>query len=323
MTPNDVKGGERYVFFKSTDYYMLKVESVESKNEAGSDENYCNSFLDSSLFTYISNPRVFCARFKKMYTLLLNSSNRGKLYGSLDDMDRAFLNYWLNDKLSGIDIDTSICVNDFYNKIKASSKEIFKDTLLEKKLHNIEKHNLINMRKLYDLYKIKSKLNAALADGAEAEESASCLSYAKECYKKYIDAIINCDGGCFDFYSALTEFRNKFKEELSPFAEKSISCNYQKLFELPHYEIILNEYKSRPFKTIITLPVLFPLFVVFFMIIFSDQFTPFRQHILEKIKKTKNMLFGEGERDNEFMPYTSNNDISILSEGEYNISYYT
>ncbi|SBT73118.1 PIR protein [Plasmodium ovale] len=310
-----------YGFFKDFNYY----EDRESKVLGVADvtESCCKSFLSESFFTNIQFPHTFCEQFKRLYNLLFNSLVNNKKKASLDDNDCSFLNYWLNDKLRGINIDNSISVSDFYKKLKGSNVTIFKEEQLEKKLYNIEKHDLENMRKLYDLYNTKSKVISTLGIDVSPEESASCLMHTNECYRKYKDTIINCHNGCHDFFNALTYFKNKYKKDLHLNSENTSSCRYEELFILPDYETVLKEYKSRPFKTIITLPVLFPLFGVFFMLIFSDKFTPFIQHILKKIKKTKNMLFGEGERDNEFMPYTSNNGISIFSEGEYNISYYT
>ncbi|SBT00812.1 PIR Superfamily Protein, partial [Plasmodium ovale curtisi] len=44
---------------------------------------------------------------------------------SLDDNDCSFLNYWLNDKLRGINIDNSISASDFYKKLKGSNAQFF------------------------------------------------------------------------------------------------------------------------------------------------------------------------------------------------------
>ncbi|SBS99885.1 PIR Superfamily Protein [Plasmodium ovale curtisi] len=315
MADEKVSREERYGFFERIGIYMSQAESAENKNIRSGQEDICKSFLSDNFFKYISFPPDFCVQFKHLYDLLLNRTISGKTSGSLDNKDCAFINYWLNDKLRGINIDNSICVNEFYKNIKSKNDKIFKDELLDKKLYNIEEYDLKNLRKLYDLHKIKSKISAALADDAETEESASCLSYAKECYKKYVDAIIKCDGDCFDFYSALTEFKNKYKIELNPFVNSlsPSSCNSKELLELPDYKALLKEHESGPFKKIITLPLLFPLFGL----------TPFRQNILEHIKRRKNILFGEGERDNELLSYISDDDNSIFNEGKYNLSYYT
>ncbi|SBS95388.1 PIR Superfamily Protein [Plasmodium ovale curtisi] len=323
MTLNNVKIEERYAFFKSADFYMNKAESVALKNKVSKGEEYCNSFLNDSLFTHVPNREIFCAQFKKLYDLLYNGTRVASIAASLDDIDRAFLNYWLNDKLRGTNIDKSISVNDFYKELRTKNNNIFKDKRLEDKLYNIESYDLENMRKLYDLYNIKNKISYTMVESTPQEESALCLTYTKECYGKYRDAIINCLGDCFDFYTALTDFRNKFEEDLSPFTKSSISCKYKELFELPDYETVLIEHKSGPFKRIITLPVLFPLLGMLFTLIFSDTLTSFGQKGFEKIKSTKNMLLGARKRRNLLLLYTSDNDRGIEDQEEYSISYYS
>ncbi|SBS98808.1 PIR Superfamily Protein, partial [Plasmodium ovale curtisi] len=300
-----------YRFFKSIDYYMNKAKSVAMKNVAGSAENYCDTFLDDSLFTNITNIRVFCAQFKRMYDLLYSGRRDVSHSLSLDDVDRAFLNYWLNDKLRGTNIDKLISVNDFYKKLRTKNNNIFNDTSLEEKLYNIESYDLENMRILYDIYHIKSKISTEFAEETSIGENSSCLTYTKECYGKYRDAIIKCLGGCFDFYTALSNFRNKFEEDLSPFTEKSISCKYKELFLLPYYRTVLKEHESaKKYKEYNTFN-------------FIASLIPFSQNILEKIKRTKNTLFHEDKRVNELLSYTSDDERNILNGGDYSISYYT
>ncbi|SBS98725.1 PIR Superfamily Protein [Plasmodium ovale curtisi] len=320
MTTNDVTAEERYGFFKMFDQYAPKEGSVVQSSDS---KSHCDSFLSDHIFTHIISPKEFCKKFKRLYNIIINTKRPGKEHGEFDQNDCSFLNYWLNDKLRGVTADTTISIENFYQKSKAADEESFKNTLLDKKLYNIEKHDLENMRKLYDLYNIKSNVSEAIANEMGNEKSVSCLTYTKECFGKYRDAIINCLHGCFDFYTALTDFRNKFEEDLSPFTEKSISCKYKELFELPDYETVLMEHKSGPFKRIITLPVLFPLLGMLFTFIFSDTLTPFRQKAFEKIKSTKNMLIGARERRNLLLLYTSYNDRSIEDQEEYSISYYS
>ncbi|SBT01063.1 PIR Superfamily Protein, partial [Plasmodium ovale curtisi] len=311
-----------YGFFKTIDYYITKAHSVALKNEANEEEKYCNSFLNDSLFTYVPNPKIFCAQFKRMYELLYNSKKRLSDSASFDNIDRAFLNYWVNDKLRGINIDPSIFVNEFYKKIKSKNKDIFKDESLDQKLYNIEKHELENMRALYDLYNIMNVVNEAITEEQTQNKSLSCLQNVKECHKKYKEAIINCRGYCPYFYSLIKEFKKKYNDELSPFAENSFSCKAKELFELPHYGVVLKEHESVEIIRNRILSVLLPVFGVLLMFKFSNKLKPFRLYILEKINKRKNMLFGEGERDNELLSYTSDDDRSIFNDGEYNISYY-
>ncbi|SBT58005.1 PIR Superfamily Protein [Plasmodium ovale wallikeri] len=319
MTPNNVTAEERYGFFKMFDKYASKESSSVQSSEGVS---YCDSSSDDDIFTHIGSPKEFCKKFKRLYNIL-KSSRAGNQDGDIDKNDCAFLNYWLNDKLRGANADTTICVKTFYQKLKSEKETFLKSELLETKLYNIEKHDLENMRRLYDLYNIKSKVSEAIAKEMGNEESISCLTYTKECFGKYRDAIIKCLGDCSHFYSVLADFKRKFEEELIPFTETSISCKSKKLFHLPDYKTVLKEYKSGPFKRIITLPVLFPLLGMFFTLLFSDTLTPFRQKAFEKIRSTKNMLLGARERSNELLSYTSDNDNIIGDHEEYSIRYYS
>ncbi|SBS93994.1 PIR Superfamily Protein [Plasmodium ovale curtisi] len=320
MTPNDVTPEERYGFFKMFDHYASKEGSAAKSSEGVS---YCDSFSDDNIFTNIGYPQEFCKKFKYLYIILRNSSRAGKQDGEFDNNDCAFLNYWLNNKLRGVNSDTTISIENFYQKLKAADKKkSFESALLDKKLYNIEKHDLENMRKLYDLYNIKSNVSGAIANEMGNEESVSCLTYTKECFEKYRDAIINCRDGCTHFYSVLTEFKKKF-EDLSGYTEKSISCKHKELFELPDYGVVIKEHESVKIIRNTTISVLFLVFGVFFMLIFSDKLIPISQQVLEKIKSTKNMLLGARERSNELLSYTSDNDNIFGDHEEYSIRYYS
>ncbi|SBS95386.1 PIR Superfamily Protein [Plasmodium ovale curtisi] len=320
MTTNDVTAEERYGFFKMFSHYAAKEGSSVTLSETG---NYCDSFLNDHIFTHIGSPKEFCEKFKRLYNIIINSSRAGKKDGVFDDNDCSFLNYWLNYNLRGANSDPTICVKTFYQKLRTPKETSFKSDLLETKLYNIEKHDLENMRRLYDLYNIKTKISYTMAEDASQEESALCLTYTKECFGKYKDAIINCRNGCSHFYSVLTEFKKKFEEELSPFTKTSSSCKYKELFELPDYGVVIKEHESVKIIRNTTISVLFPVFGVFFMLIFSDKLMPISQHVLEKIKRAKNILFGVRERNNELLSYTSDNDNIFGDHEVYSIRYYS
>ncbi|SBT56769.1 PIR Superfamily Protein [Plasmodium ovale wallikeri] len=302
------------------DQYATKESSAVTSSKT---ESYCDSFLNDHIFTHIGSPKEFCKKFKYLYNILRNISRKGKQDGEFDDNDCSFLNYWLNDNLRGVNADPTISIEHFYQKSKAADGKIFKSTLLDKKLYNIEKHDLENMRRLYDLYNIKSNISEAIAKEMGNEESISCLTYTKECFGKYRDAIIKCLGDCPHFYSVLTEFKRKFEKDLSPYTETSISCKNKELFELPDYGVVIKEDKSVKIIRNTSILVLFPVFGVIFMLIFSDKLIPISQQVLEKIKRTKNMLFGAGEKSNDLLSYTSDNDNIFGDHEEYSISYYS
>ncbi|SBS90876.1 PIR Superfamily Protein [Plasmodium ovale curtisi] len=338
MTCYKNPGKESYGFFENFSFYNDHAVNAESKNSVVIKdvpefleeymcpefaEKSCYYFLINNVFPSIENPHIICEKFKYIYNLLSNNKRGGKKEGTLKNNDWAFLNYWLNDKLRSTNTDMSICVKDFYEKLRDMDEDYFKIASTDDKLFNMKKHDFENMKKLFELYNIKDKISGAIANENSQEEDLSCLWYTKECYRKYKEAIISCRGDCLYFYSLIKEFKIKYKNDLSSFAETSISCKYKELFELPDYETVLKEHKSGSFKRIITLPLLFPLLGMCFMFIFSDTLTPFRQKAFEKIKSTKNMLFGARERSNELLSYTSDNDNIIGDHEEYSIGYYS
>ncbi|SBS99299.1 PIR Superfamily Protein [Plasmodium ovale curtisi] len=327
----DAKNGD-YGFFEKINYYREKAEAAEKTNKVeisieldycpDDEEMGCYYFLINDISPKIQSAHIICEQFKKIYNLLSNSKFE-KEAGKLENNDYSFMNYWLNDKLRGKNTDLPMCVKEFYKKLKEINENYFKIKTLDEQLYNIERHDLDNMRNLYDLYNIKDKIMEAITEEFNEGKSLSCLGYTKECQKKYKEAIINCHGNCSYFYSLIKEFKSKYKNDLSNFAKNSsFSCKSEELFELPKYGVVLKEHEGVQTIRNGTLSVLLPVFGVFLMFKLSDKFTPFRQYILEKIKKRKSMLFDEEERDNELLLYTSDDDSSIFNDGEYNISYY-
>ncbi|SBT55353.1 PIR Superfamily Protein [Plasmodium ovale wallikeri] len=332
---------ESYEFFENFDYYVdhaEKAESINSVEEIDVDEDAdfyeemclladtkvsCNAILNYDISDKIQFSNKLCKKFKKIYNKLSSRNTMKKKSGELGNDDSAFLNYWLNDKLRDNNNDLAVCVKEFYQVLRKMDGEYFKIKTLEDKLYNMTKHDFENIKKLYELYNIKKKISGIIGGDTEIMKDGSCSMYADECYRKYREVIINCHDGCTDFFNALIDFKNKYKDEIVAFANTTNSCSSSELSELPSYEYVLKEHKSEPFKKIITLPVLFPLLGLFFTFIFSDTFTPFRQHVLGKIKRTKYILFDDGEIDSELLSYTSDNYYRIGDQQEYNISYYS
>ncbi|SBT84530.1 PIR protein [Plasmodium ovale] len=338
---------ESYGFFESFDYYVRHAENAESINSVKeiipSEEKYmggdidfdeemcyradievsCNEILDNDISNKIQSSNILCEQFKNIYNKLSNWQTKEKNSGELCNNDSAFLNYWLNDKLRGNNNDLVVCVKEFYQVLRKMNGQYFKIETLEDKLYNMTKHDFENIKKLYELYYTKSKISESLGRDIPPELSALCLRRAKECYKKYKEAIINCRGDCSDFYSAIIDFKNKYKNDLILESENTSSCKYKELFLLPHYNAVLREHKNVQIIRNTALSVLFPVFAVLFMLIFPDRLTPFSKSVLEKIKRTKYILFDDGERDSELLSYTSDNYYSIGDQQEYNISYYS
>ncbi|SBT02562.1 PIR Superfamily Protein, partial [Plasmodium ovale curtisi] len=190
----DAKNGD-YGFFENINYYMGKAEAAEKTNKVeisieldycpDDEEMGCYYFLINDTSPKIQSAHIICEQFKKIYNLLSNRTEQGKEAGTLQNNDYSFMNYWLNDKLRGNNTDLPMCVKEFYKTLKEINVNYFKITTLDDKLYNIKRHDLENMRNLYDLYNIKDKISGAIANENSLEEGSSCLWYTKECYAKY------------------------------------------------------------------------------------------------------------------------------------------
>ncbi|SBT73918.1 PIR protein [Plasmodium ovale] len=276
---------ESYGFFEEFDYYEGIVKNAENINSVVTHfnlenpeeymcdeiEKSCYYFLIHDIASTNESPDIICEQFKRIYNILTKRTRTEIDSIKYKNNDYAFMNYWLNDKLSGKNNDFPICVKKFYQELMKMDEKYFKIKTLEEKLYNMEKRDLENMKNLYQLYNIKNKISTAISEETSTGNNASCLTYTKECYTKYKDAVFNCRDDCIDFYDALKSFKNKYEKDLSGFAEYSVSCKSKVFFELPNYNTVLKENENKRYMRSIILSVLFPILGVFLMFKFSDK----------------------------------------------------
>ncbi|SBT83637.1 PIR protein [Plasmodium ovale] len=318
----------KYEFIKDFENYGQILENLEMETFGDAKYKICNSLPNDGIFSKIRSSEKICKQFIFLYSRL-NKKKRGSQSNtpSLKEEDCFFLNYWLNDKLRGYNIDTSICIKEFYEKLKPLNSKIFNSSLLlEEKLHNIDHDHFENMKIIYDLYIMKHKLYIALTEEQNSHiQNKLCSQYTKECYRTYLYGIFNCRNDESHFYRAINDFKSEYESHISPFIHSRANCQSEGFFPLPHYEDVLSEYralKKEQIKNILTLPILIPMLGVFFSLTSSKMIIPFGKHLYEKIKRIKNMLTIGNERKNELLLNFSQNENGILDNGEYNISYY-
>ncbi|SBS91088.1 PIR Superfamily Protein [Plasmodium ovale curtisi] len=317
-----------YEFIKDFDNNWQILENLEKETFGDGKYQICNSLPNDGIFSKIRSSEKICKQFIFLYSRL-NKKKRGSQSNtsSLEKEGCFFLNYWLNDKLRGDNIDTSICFKDFYEKLKLLDSNTFNSReSLEDKLYNIDHDHFENMKIINDLYIMKYKLYIALTEEANSHiQSKLCLQYTKECYRTYLYGIFNCHNDGSNFYSAINNFKSEYERDISHFVDKAANCLSEGFFPLPHYDDVLSEYralKKAQIKNILTLPILIPMLGVFFSLTSSKMIIPFGKHLYEKIKRIKNMLTIGNERKNELLLNFSQNENGILDNGEYNISYY-
>ncbi|SBT84410.1 PIR protein [Plasmodium ovale] len=282
----------------------------------------CETLLSDDISSKFRSPHIICQQFKSLYRSLItireNSQTR-----KVEENDYLFLSYWLSDKLSANSLESSFCVKDFYRSLQKMDKIYFKSKSLEEKLINIESYHLENMKILFDLYKIKNKIYSIISEGELTNKNDSCLKFKRECDRKYKEGIIKCRYGCHDFHSALKQFKCIYENTMKHQYRHTDHLQYKELFELPDHDSLVKEYSREKLKSITTMSFLVPVFGLFFLLISSNLFSPYRHYLLDKIKGAKNALFNVEERRKELLSYTSDNDSRIIDEGEYNIGYYS
>ncbi|SBT85038.1 PIR protein [Plasmodium ovale] len=306
--------------------YVEYAEDIDEKSIDPTVKNNCNFSSNDKICSQIPSSDKICVQFKSIYQSLSNiQEDSDRKPRSLKEDDFVFLNYWLNNKLKGYNNYPLVAVADFFKELKSKNSDFFTDISFENKFSDIDPGQLENMKTLYGLYNITNKINNILIEEEEEKSKRGLfLQYINECKKKYVDAIINCSNDCPCFFNSLKDFKNKHKSELSKYAESSHKPQFNKLFELPDYDIILQEHRNSikaRFNSIMKVPLLSPIFVLLFIFIYFYKFTTFGQFVRSKIKRIKNMITNADDTENEIMSHYSDYDSNILDKEEYNISY--
>lgn len=148
----------------------------------------CDSLKFDGNITNILSTDNICKKFKYLYSSLFSSERSEETF--LKNNHCSFLIYWLNKELNGNDNNTSICVKDFYNKMKQKHTVFFSDDLFEKKVHNMYNYDIENMNILFNLYSIKNKISSYSSDSEITTEIGSCSKNVRECNEKYKEGII-------------------------------------------------------------------------------------------------------------------------------------
>ncbi|SBT55098.1 PIR Superfamily Protein [Plasmodium ovale wallikeri] len=305
--------------------YVEYAGDIDEKSILPTLKNNCNFSSNDKICSQIPSSDKICVQFKYIYQSLSNTpEDSGPKPPSLEEDDFVFLNYWLNNKLKGHNNFPSVTVADFFNELKSKNKDFFTAVSFENKFSDIDPGKLENMRTLYELYNFKTKIHNTIIGDNEKSKGGLLLQYMNECKKKYVDAIINCSNDCTCFFNSLKDFKEKHKSKLTSFSDSLSKYKFNESFELPDYDIVLQEHRNsiaENFKFIVKAPLLPPIFVLLFIFIFFYKCTTFGQFVRSKIKRIKNMFTNADDTENEIMSHYSDYDSNILDQEEYNISY--
>ncbi|SBS95102.1 PIR Superfamily Protein [Plasmodium ovale curtisi] len=318
MTCKKGTSKESYIFLRNSHYYGNLLPGFDKDFIEPQKKEVCSIFQNETGFSESTSLKEICENFMYMYNYL-NKVNKDRVTdNTITVEDCHFMNYWLNVNLENNNIDTSICVNDFYDKLKSKNVSFFSSsTKLEDHLHVIDLNVLENMKLLYNLYDNAVKIISIISNKeCTNEEQKSCIDHIKECDKKYKEAMDRCFNSNDDFYNALKNFKDGYKIITEPSYNKSNACKYREFYYFPEYDGVL-EKKANAIKISSTLLVLsFALPLIY-------KYTPFGSFLRAKIRMVKNKWMNSDEYGSELPSLPTDVEDNISDNGEYNIGYYS
>ncbi|SBT73538.1 PIR protein [Plasmodium ovale] len=322
MECNNLTISDTYRFLSEFDAYKSLIENVpmsSTENEVG---KTCDSLSSDSILNKVSSSNNICKQFIHLYSKLSTTLKRKEKTNSLDDNDYSFMNYWINDTLSSSNVNPSEYIKELYSKLKSADDNFIKDEFSEKNYKKINSYDLEKIKILIDLYNYKEKISSLISECVTNNEYAPCLRKINEFNEIYKGVIINCTDGCSGIYNALEILKCKYNQEIIVYHNALPSLEFNKLDELQDYNFVLTEHKTKQFKRIITIPTLFPIFGMLFMLFFSNKLSQFRQFLLEEINMIRNKgIFEYGS--NKLLLRSSDHENINFGYGDYNIGYYS
>ncbi|SBT57181.1 PIR Superfamily Protein [Plasmodium ovale wallikeri] len=304
---------ENYTFLRNSPYYGNLIQGFETNELKQKREDVCTNFINDNSLRENSSVKEICKEFMYMYNYLNKIHSSQKKDKTITDEDCHFMNYWLNLKLKKNNIDTSMCVNDFYDKLRIKDESFFSSpTLLEKHLHVIDSGNLKNMELLYELYDTKQKIIDEMYNQDITENKKElCKTYTKKCYDIYIEGMDNCLNGYDDFYEALKDFKISYNYAIEWDPKDLKNCQFSQYFYLPNYDPVLEKQRNIMASKILSAPLILSFY------------TPLGTFLRTKLNIVKNRWMNSDEYERELSSLYTDIEDNISNNGEYNIGYYS
>ncbi|SCA60867.1 hypothetical protein PVC01_000135300 [Plasmodium vivax] len=214
MRPVQSEKKKLYDFFENISRYIINGKSIEDIIDMDKSYTYCNSFT-TMWGKKLGNKEIaenICYRFISLYKYLSGGKNN-----YTDDTnyikDCGFLNYWVNWKIHKGEFKEDTSVSDFYEYMDSHVLHYYHYELSKDLIYDIDKEELNNMNKLFNLYEKYTKLNDIIDDETGINKQ-SLFSVSTECCTDYIKAsnICNPDNNNIKskFCEKLTDFKSKY-----------------------------------------------------------------------------------------------------------------
>ncbi|SBT02580.1 PIR Superfamily Protein [Plasmodium ovale curtisi] len=283
-----------YAFFENFKTYRLYEMEMEQTIVRGRNDTKCDSFSYDDRKFGTEKANHVCVKFKILYQIIKSKKNQPN-NRTLDDIDFAYLNYWLNIISRNNMISNNLTVDEFQSVMSHVENEFFYDDF-DEKLYDIKDKDFNNMNLLNELQNNHAEIYNNLSTRIQ-EENKVCRQYFQKYIDTYKKGIIKCPHDNTSFCKALRHIKGEYERDFLEQYAVTEKCIDLEFIKLPTYnEVSLEEKKN----TI---------------------FTPFRQWIHSKIglKKGTNSNLYE-EHNQSFLNISDNEDINS-DYNQYGISY--
>ncbi|SBS94063.1 PIR Superfamily Protein [Plasmodium ovale curtisi] len=283
-----------YSFFEFFKKYKSYESAMEKKYLEGTHDTSCDSYLSDFQNLGTERANDICVKFKILYNLII-STKTSPNSKSLDDIDFAYLNYWLNAMSRSTTISNKLTVEEFQKSVGNIELE-FANVMFDGKFYDIEEDDFETMELLDYLHLNNGEIYSKIIKITK-EDKIICFPYVQELIQKYKKGIIKCPLDITNFCKALKYFKGEYENIY--FGEFGISknCIDGDRIQLPTYYDVSLEVRK------------------------NTIFTPFGQWVRAKIgknKETQNNLYGE----NDSSLLNTSDKLNIdFDEDPYRISY--
>ncbi|SBS93289.1 PIR Superfamily Protein [Plasmodium ovale curtisi] len=320
-----------YNFCRNSPYYEMVVENINSEidvqekdsqkqEEVQKINDACKSISkDVCSFENLSSEN-FCKKVLYMYKFLDKAQSLWKPPRTITNEDLDFLNYWLNVKLIGGNINASTCINEFNRMIKSKSENLMSVKInLEKHLHVIDSSKMENMELLCELYDTKQKITDIMFDQDTTDDKKKlCPEHLQKCHEKYIEVMYNCRNGYGDFCKAINDFERGYNSLIEREKDESGQCKTSEYFQLLDYDSFVEKQRR-----IMTIKILSSPLILSFVIPLLYKYTPLGPLLRTKIDVLKNGWMNPDKNTEELLLSSTDIEDNISDNEDYNIGYYS
>ncbi|SBS90402.1 PIR Superfamily Protein [Plasmodium ovale curtisi] len=221
-----------YSFFDDYKTYKSYEEIMEENISGGKDNTTCHSFPTDVQISDTESANNICVKFKFLHNFII-STKKSTEKKSLSDIDFAFLNYWLNNKLRNTRINHKFTVEEFRNDMSNHEVEFVYDDF-DKNIYDIKDEDISNMNLLSELKTNYGEIFPSYSTIVGG--NVPCIEYFQKCINIYRKCIIKCPDARTSFCKALNHFKVEYEENFFGKFGIAEKCPDKEFIKLPTYK---------------------------------------------------------------------------------------